>query len=256
MLIDWFTVAAQVVNFLVLVWILKRFLYRRILTAIDSRESKIAARLSDAAAKAKEAEERLALHRGMLQEYEQRKESMLLQAKQEVNQRHADMIARALQEVRALQTRWENELDDEHDAFLVDLRRRAATGILDGTRRMVADLAGLDLQECVVKVFLEKLRLLDADIRSSFRSGDLLIRTTIDLSDEAKALIEHTLEERLGGPAVLRYERAPEIGLGIELRGNGWRVCWSSEAYLASVVEDLGRALQSVFESKAHAGVA
>ena len=35
MLIDWFTVAAQVVNFLVLMWLLKRFLYKPIVYAID-----------------------------------------------------------------------------------------------------------------------------------------------------------------------------------------------------------------------------
>jgi F-type H+-transporting ATPase subunit b len=39
MLIDWFTVGAQVLNFLILVWLLKRFLYKPILDAIDARES-------------------------------------------------------------------------------------------------------------------------------------------------------------------------------------------------------------------------
>ena len=42
MLIDWFTVVAQVVNFLILVWLLKRFLYKPILDAIDAREKRIA----------------------------------------------------------------------------------------------------------------------------------------------------------------------------------------------------------------------
>jgi F-type H+-transporting ATPase subunit b len=37
MLIDWFTVGAQVLNFLILVWLLKRFLYGPILDAIDAR---------------------------------------------------------------------------------------------------------------------------------------------------------------------------------------------------------------------------
>ncbi|MGB5096847.1 MAG: hypothetical protein WBN82_02930, partial [Porticoccaceae bacterium] len=50
MLIDWFTVGAQVVNFLILVWLLKRFLYRPILDAIDAREKRIASELADAAA--------------------------------------------------------------------------------------------------------------------------------------------------------------------------------------------------------------
>ena len=51
MLIDWFTVGAQVVNFLILVWLLKRFLYRPILDAIDAREKRIARVLADTDAK-------------------------------------------------------------------------------------------------------------------------------------------------------------------------------------------------------------
>jgi len=48
MLIDWFTVVAQAVNFLILVWLLKRFLYRPVLAAIDAREQKIATQLAQA----------------------------------------------------------------------------------------------------------------------------------------------------------------------------------------------------------------
>src|SRR5690554_8014709 len=53
MSIDWITVAAQLANFLLLVWLLKRFLYRPILKGIDAREAEIAKRL----AAAKEAKE-------------------------------------------------------------------------------------------------------------------------------------------------------------------------------------------------------
>src|SRR5476649_276177 len=56
MLIDWFTVGAQALNFLILVWLMRRFLYRPILNAIDAREKKIAAELADAAAKKAEAQ--------------------------------------------------------------------------------------------------------------------------------------------------------------------------------------------------------
>ena len=47
MLIDWFTVVAQIVNFLVLVALMKHFLYGRLLRAIDEREAGIAARLAE-----------------------------------------------------------------------------------------------------------------------------------------------------------------------------------------------------------------
>ena len=55
MLIDWFTVVAQILNFLVLVWLLKRFLYKPVLDAIDAREKGIATKLADAEAKEAEA---------------------------------------------------------------------------------------------------------------------------------------------------------------------------------------------------------
>jgi len=55
MLIDWFTVGAQVLNFLILVWLMKRFIYQPILNTIDGREKKIADELADAAARKAEA---------------------------------------------------------------------------------------------------------------------------------------------------------------------------------------------------------
>ena len=55
MLIDLFTVGAQALNFLVLVWLLKRFLYKPILNALDAREKRIARELADADAKTAEA---------------------------------------------------------------------------------------------------------------------------------------------------------------------------------------------------------
>src|ERR1700723_2023303 len=54
MLIDWFTVGAQALNFLILVWLLKYFLYKPILNAIAASEKLIAKELADAAAKKNE----------------------------------------------------------------------------------------------------------------------------------------------------------------------------------------------------------
>ena len=48
MQIDWLTVSAQLINFLVLVWLLKRFLYRPVMDAMQRREQHIAARIGAA----------------------------------------------------------------------------------------------------------------------------------------------------------------------------------------------------------------
>ena len=55
MKINWFTVIAQIINFFLLVWLLRKFLYKPILDAIDEREKKIVSQIADAEAKKVEA---------------------------------------------------------------------------------------------------------------------------------------------------------------------------------------------------------
>jgi F-type H+-transporting ATPase subunit b len=243
MLMDWFTVAAQIVNFLILVWLLKHFLYGRILRAIAVREDKIAAGLADAEAKQKEAAAQLALYQAKLQDLEQQQERLLAEARLDADKQRAELIEKAREHAASLESEWDEDLTRERDAFLLDLRRRAATEILALARRAVADLACVDLQQCAVRVFLEKVRDLDREACQKLGKGDLLIRTAIDLPEETRASIQETLHARMERPVILRYERAPGIGLGIELRGNGWRIGWNSESYLESLDEDLRNAI-------------
>jgi len=254
MLIDWFTVCAQIVNFLILVWLLKKFLYGRILRAIDERESRIAARLADAEAREKQAGEQLALYQAKLQDFEQTHESMLAQAKLEADKLHTELLDKAREEVHALESSWQEDLERERHAFLLDLRRRAAMEILTIARRTVADLAGTDVQQCAIRVFLEKFRALDSGARKRFAQGELSIRSPFELSEAARAEIQQTIEQGLEKPVSLRFERAPEMGLGLELRGNGWRVGWNSESYLEALEEDLKEAFEHSTETTARVG--
>ncbi len=239
MLIDWFTVAAQLVNFLILVWLLKRFLYGRILRAIEARESKIAASLADAETKERDATQQLALYEGKLQDFKQQQEHLLAQARLDAEKHHAQLLEKAREHVRSLESNWEEELNRDRNAFLVNLRKCAATEILALARKAVADLVCVDIQQCAVRVFLEKIRALDQDAWKTLARGELLIRTPVDLPDETRADIEQTIRARTETPVTLRFERAPGIGLGIELSGNGWRVGWNSESYLETLEEDL-----------------
>ncbi len=250
MLIDWFTVTAQIVNFLLLVWLLKRFLYRSILNAIDARESGIAARLAEAEAKEKEAREQLAVYTAKLQDFEQRQESMLAQARLEAEAQRSEMLAKARADTEALDMKWREDLEAQQTAFLVELRRRAATEVLDIARRVVSDLVCLDVQECAIAVFLEKITRIDDDTWASLGGGELVFRSTADLRDETKARIRETLERRIETPVTLRFERAPGMGVGIELRGNGRSLAWNSASYLDTLEEDLRQLLESTSEAK------
>lgn len=57
MLIDWFTVGAQALNFAVLVWLMKRFLYQPILQAVNAREQRIVQTVAQAEAQKAQAQQ-------------------------------------------------------------------------------------------------------------------------------------------------------------------------------------------------------
>src|SRR5580700_1950855 len=102
MLIDWFTVGAQALNFLILVWLLKRFLYRPILAAIDAREQRIAKELTDAAAKQAEAQERCDEYQHKNDEVNRERAALLSQATEEANVERQRMIDAAQQAADAI----------------------------------------------------------------------------------------------------------------------------------------------------------
>ena len=87
MLIDWFTVGAQALNFLILVWLMKRFLYKPILHAIDEREKRIAAELADADAKKAEAQKERDEFQHKNAEFDQQRAALLSKATDEAQGR-------------------------------------------------------------------------------------------------------------------------------------------------------------------------
>src|SRR5450432_2061894 len=104
MLIDWFTVAAQAINFLILVWLLKRFLYKPILDAIDEREKGIAAQLAQAEAKKAEAQKEQGDFQDKNEAFDQERASLLKHATDEAKaerQRLLDEARNDADELRA-----------------------------------------------------------------------------------------------------------------------------------------------------------
>src|SRR5471030_2938630 len=85
MLIDWFTVGAQAINFVLLIWLLKRFLYKPILDAVETREQRIAAELAGAETKKTEAQKKYAEYQLKIEQFDQQRAALLSQAVQQVS---------------------------------------------------------------------------------------------------------------------------------------------------------------------------
>ena len=244
MLIDWFTVLAQIVNFAVLVALLKRFLYGPLVAAIDAREQAIAARVAEAARSEQEAAARAEQLAKELAETEYQKAAVLAAAREEADRVRGEILDQARANVRELECRWRTELERGKTAFLDEVRRRAAAEILAATRGALHDLAGADVQCAALNVFIEKIGSIDAEVLAKFAAEGMTVVSHDDLPVEMRARVRGAIGKRLGGPAEIKFETAPALAWGVELRGNGRRIGWTPDAWIDSVEDKLRAELE------------
>lgn len=237
MLINWFTVVAQIVNFLVLVALLKHFLWGRLVRAIDQREARIAGELAKADEKCKVADQQMEQVHALALEQEHKCDELMSQAQKQADEQRISMVQRARDSVRRLEEEWQQDLERERATFFKELRRRAAAEILTITRQALEDLASSNLQDSAVRVFLAKLRSADAATLRKLADGE--VRSAMELPIETQREILNILAERLRVPSHLQFTRDPAMPWGIELRGDGLKLGWSPESYLNAIEENL-----------------
>ena len=251
MLIDWFTVVAQAVNFLILVWLLKRFLYKPILNAIDVREKRIAAELADADARKAEAGLEREEYQRKNEEFDQRRAALLNKATNEAVAERQRLLDDARKDSEALRAKLQDGLRSEYQVLREEIARRAQAEAFAIARKALADLAGSSLEERMVDVFVRRLRDLDSAEKERLASllksspNAVLVRSAFDIPLAQRALIEGAIKETLGIETQVRFEVVPDLIGGIELTMQGQKVAWSIADYLASLEKGVNELLKA-----------
>ena len=258
MLIDWFTVGAQVLNFLILVWLLKHFLYKPILKAIDAREKRIASELADADAKKSEAQKERDDFQNKNKVFDQQRSALLAKAADEAKverERLLDEAHKDADTLRAVQAAALRNDQKRLGSAITNLAKQEVFGI---ARKTLADLATVSLEERMGEVFTRRLRemegkakaLLGAALKSS--SEPAVVRSTFDLGAAQRAAIQNALNETFSAEIHIRFETSPDLISGIELTTNGQKVAWSIADYLAS----LGKGVDELLKKRDEAAAA
>jgi F-type H+-transporting ATPase subunit b len=248
MTVDWLTVGAQMLNFLVLVYLLKRFLYGPVVRAMARREEAIAERQREARQRKAEAEAEARRHREAREALEAQRERLLTRAREE-----ADDLRRALEkdlrrETDEVRERWHAEVEREQAAFLRDVRRHAAEQFETLARKALADLASADLESQMARVLIERLGDLDGERRATLvragASGEpIRVRSAFDLPATVKRSLTSSLRDTLGAQAEVTYELADDVVCGVEIRAGGESLAWSLEGYLDTLERRLADGL-------------
>jgi len=249
-LFDWFTVGAQALNFLILVWLMKRFLYQPILHAIDAREKRIAAELADADAKKAEAQQARDEFQRKNEELDQQRSALLSKATEEVNAERQRLLDEARKAAEALSAKRMETLRNDADDLRRAISLRTQQEVFAIARKALADLATTSLEERLGEVFTRRLREMDGPAKASLAKAlntatePALVRSAFELPAEPRAAIQNALDETFSALIRVRFETAPELVSGIELTSNGQKVAWSIGDYLVSLEKAVGELLR------------
>ena len=250
MKINWFTVIAQVINFLILVWLLKKFLYKPVLEAIDAREKKIVARLEDAKKKKDEAKKEQEDFAEKNKQFDAQKKELMDKAIADANVQKDKLMADAKAAVDALQTKQQKSLADMQATLKRDLAQKTQQEVFRISRKVLTDLSSVDLEEQTTKLFISRLEQLTPEEKQAFIDAfkkdtkSVLIQTSFELHKKQQTAIKKAVDEILGKETEFEFKTAHEIISGIELSANGYKLAWSISAYLDSLQNNISATIK------------
>jgi F-type H+-transporting ATPase subunit b len=241
MLIDWFTVGAQLLNFLILVWLMRRYLYQPILDAIDAREKRIAAELADADAKKAEAKKERDEFQQKNTQFEQQRDALLNQAKTAANDELQRLHDEARQKIDVLNKHWHESMLSDADATNQAISLHVQQEVFAITAKVLGSLAAVSLEQRIIEVFILRLREMEDAEKNSLKqaiettSTAVLVRSAFNLDEQQHAAIQQALNEIFSAEINIEYKTAPDLVSGIELMVNGQKLAWNIADYMASL---------------------
>lgn len=225
---SWSTFVLELINFLVLVWILKRFLYKPVLDVIARRREAIEKRLADAETLHADADKLREQYEGRLAEWDcerqQARESLAREIEAERSRRLAELRATLEQE--------------QQKAHVVEARREAdarhtleAAALTQGARfasRLLEQAAGPDVETRLVEMVIDAIDHLPAERVASLRINhqnapmNIVVSSAYPLDDDRRRRLEATLHRQIAPEAAVRYEQHKDLLAGIQIAIGAW----------------------------------
>lgn len=256
MLIDWFTVGAQIVNFLVLMALLKIFLYDRVIQAMDAREQKITERIEDAERQRREAHEKREAVDAEKRSLEQERRELIDQAREDARAKREALEDQARAEVDELKRRWTEALEDRKQSLTEDVRQRALKESMALTRRIVKAMVDEDFRDRLVGTFANRIRELDAEAKGALTerldadNPAAVVLSDAEMGTAQRQKITRLLRKEIHPDLEVDYRTDGDFLGGVELRVAGNKVSWNPQQYLADLEENILASMEAAAQPR------
>jgi len=227
--LDWSTFLLEVINFLILVWLLKRFLYRPVLNVVAQRRQKIDAELAEAAKGQEEATTLKQQYEARLADWEQEKRGALDKLEQQIEQERGKRLQQLDTELQQQRLKYQAR-DLQQQA---QWRNQAETEALQlgsaFAARLLQSLSGAELDLRLQQLFIEQLAALPeralGEMRDGWQKGNVRIEvvSATALDEARQQAIRQVLEQTLGHhDGEWHFSQDEELIAGLRVSIGGW----------------------------------
>lgn len=221
---DIWTLGLQAANFLVLVWLLHRFLYRPVLTVIAARQAAAKELTDDLKAEKQTAE---TLRQGLEKEHAaiaQERDAGLRAAHEAADAERKALLAKAHQEADDMKAEAQKAFERERAEAVQSMGRDAARLAVSVVGRLLRETPGAAVQDRMLDLVCEDVRSLPADAkrqigeRVAADDGSVKVVTATPLDERAAKRFGENLAKALGAPANPAFQVDPNLIAGVEVR--------------------------------------
>jgi len=221
---SWSTFALQAVNFLVLVWLLKRFLLKPVTAIVARRRLEISNAMTETEAARQSAEEARRNFELRQSQVETERQTLLDQVRTQLRAEHSKMVEEASAEIEKLRSVALKQVAEEKDKAAQEVFERAVQIGLGLTRRILHQYRVEDVDEASFNQVLDYWDHLPAaecaTVLDQFGhdGGQLTVATANALDSERQTKWLTALNERIGKSSPVAFVTDQELIAGVELR--------------------------------------
>ena len=244
---SWVTFFAQIVNLFLLVWLLKKFLYRPILSAIEKRQAYIEDKVRKADEAVKAAQKQEAKLQKQAQVWEKEKQKRLDEVDFELETYRHKQMEQIDRQAADLRQKMQEALNRESASLQVEIRDMMAGNFLNLSQKVLKDISGLSPMEQAITLFQRKIEALNkTEIKALAgilkKKKQMIVSSSAMLTGKEQKNLSLFLKNRLGECPIL-FQVQPDLILGIEAVIGDTVLEWNLKSYLDSFEGNLNAAL-------------
>jgi len=246
---DLFTFLASFFNFIVLLVVLRIFLFKRVTNAMDEREERIETTWDEAEEEKDQAQRLKSEYEQKMQAAEDERAELFHEAKQQAEAERKDKLEELRKEIDDRRDQWLSDLKEQNEQLVREIDREIARATVTSVQNALSRLANRSLEEQMVRVLAKRVRGQWADqLKDHVDGSEVEITASEDLSPELQDEIRAAFED-LGKPESVSFKKDKEIVCGARVRVGEQELGWS----VADQTSDIENSVNRIIREAANA---